>query len=880
MGEQDNDQGRKRHLSNDEAGFPSLGHEVFRRYAVDPGVMRSTSGFGLGEDMARFALDRLGLLSEIQPRWKTINSQAFGGPQIDRIWSRGKSPFSMSKLAHFSDSSLRPRIASQGALTLPSAPPGAASVTASSASSGRRSLSRGVTIASTDSPAKGMNTSGSSTVQRSIGSAAPSGSAMPGGSFVNASHSATGERLSQSEAAAQNSDPASAPAFLISPTGQQERQSSLNGPLGGTPMRSRDLPAITPAAQFVTGERPPAVLQPPILSRAARRVAQLRRQSRPEERVQPVAGNSADAKLRNPVASHAVLPGDPNSLPVNSSLYGVSAASGPEHGKGVGGVEATVHSEPTTSQPFIEHPLVHKQPAASIQAKSNTNLETNSDVPPAAPQAKSALSNSPLPQASPMIGHSTTVWRKSNDASTSSVAPLQHRSADKAIHNAGLASESLDKVADPNPVPKKGLASEQASPSGSSSSSSVTAQASVVHTPEPASLAVPPSIFHYPNRSSHTESAETPQAIAPLRTNPDLPATALRSVTDEGNPIVVAESRSHEPQAPTQAVWRSPANMPLQTPAASSSAASQLQSAQQSGEPGQTADLTTPIHSEESRQSRHTHAQEIEQARLVERSSGDPAASPEALKIPPTQLHRAVSIPATDGPSSATAPIHAATRASALPPSIIQRSPAGSIAGQNAPLNTLSQSPISSPSVEVTASPTTVQASVPSTSPSSSPLPSAPEWVERLSSEAQISAPSTSIHRSPALRSTPTTNAIQQVPSIANNRASFPAAVVHRTRTGGPGNVSSSAHSGAGNPSSVSHPASHSASRIVQRSPAASAPPASSAASAPTLPSTSAQSVNDPHQSAAPGVNITQLANRVYELLVRRLSSEQQRRGA
>jgi len=65
-----------------------LGVEVYRRLAVDPGLVRSSSGFGLGESMARFAFDRMRLVTDIEPRWRTANADAPIG-DIQRIWTRG-----------------------------------------------------------------------------------------------------------------------------------------------------------------------------------------------------------------------------------------------------------------------------------------------------------------------------------------------------------------------------------------------------------------------------------------------------------------------------------------------------------------------------------------------------------------------------------------------------------------------------------------------------------------------------------------------------------------------------------------------------------------------------------------------------------------------
>jgi len=91
MDDQDRQNNR---TSQPEAGGPlGLGSDIHSRYGVDPGVARSTSGFGLGESLSRFAAGHFALIRDIQQRWTIEDGQSHGSPLLDRRWSAGRSPF-------------------------------------------------------------------------------------------------------------------------------------------------------------------------------------------------------------------------------------------------------------------------------------------------------------------------------------------------------------------------------------------------------------------------------------------------------------------------------------------------------------------------------------------------------------------------------------------------------------------------------------------------------------------------------------------------------------------------------------------------------------------------------------------------------------------
>jgi hypothetical protein len=67
-----------------------LGRELYFRYAIDPGVARSTSGFAQSESISRFADGPFSLMSEIQQRWGMAVSSRPQWPQLHRVWSTSR----------------------------------------------------------------------------------------------------------------------------------------------------------------------------------------------------------------------------------------------------------------------------------------------------------------------------------------------------------------------------------------------------------------------------------------------------------------------------------------------------------------------------------------------------------------------------------------------------------------------------------------------------------------------------------------------------------------------------------------------------------------------------------------------------------------------
>ena len=67
-----------------------LGRELYFRYAIDPGVARSTSGFAQSERISRFADGPFSLMSEIQQRWGIAISSRPQWPQLHRVWSTSR----------------------------------------------------------------------------------------------------------------------------------------------------------------------------------------------------------------------------------------------------------------------------------------------------------------------------------------------------------------------------------------------------------------------------------------------------------------------------------------------------------------------------------------------------------------------------------------------------------------------------------------------------------------------------------------------------------------------------------------------------------------------------------------------------------------------
>ena len=203
--------------------------------------------------------------------------------------------------------------------------------------------------------------------------------------------------------------------------------------------------------------------------------------------------------------------------------------------------------------------------------------------------------------------------------------------------------------------------------------------------------------------------------------------------------------------------------------------------------------------------------------------------------------HRTIGQHASGQLSRAISPDYTGAEVLASPKNTLQRSPAGLVR---------SQSEYSAVQFQPSPFPVVVK-----------PSPMAAE------------GPSASIHRSADSRSTSSADMASRVPSVLN--INFPTDPVHRMGPGGSYNGPSISAAGSDEHSTVSYPAN----RMVQRS-ASPAPPVSGSTTPQTLSSTPAQPAMNANQPVPPAVNISQLANRVYDLLVRRLASEQQRRGA
>jgi hypothetical protein len=884
MGKHDDQRDHGPQLSDGESGIPNLGHEVYRRYSVDPGIARSTSGFGLGESLARFALDRVGLLDEIQPRWKTANSRAVGGPQVDRMWSASRSPFGAPHPQRSSAAPLLARMATPGAVPVPPTAPSSSEASTSSSSVGApgitpiqtlasRTIQRSVdssdrsadqagttpSATSNASPSAGIGgtnliqTLASRTVQRSVDSSNRSSDPVgttssatskdsasdssiftpafnaslagqqshhvpsnePSGGIVMRSSANAAQTIPQAplhSTVDTNSDMSSRPQTNPSTTEQHVSRSSSNEPQQGIAMRSRDSRVTPEATPLPTAERPPVIVQPPILSRAARRSAQLQRQPQREETVHPVSESAAGIQRQSvqdlPIIKHT----DHGSSHVNQSSQDARAESRSEVTRQA---KAPLYSDSTGSPGLAQATAVGAEQFTSARAESAAKPELHSAVQPSVPYTKS---NSSLPIVTPIIGHADPVWRKPKDVSASSEAP---------------SPEDLSKAASSSAIPEEMPINR---PSHSPGSSVVAPLSSLVQTPSPVNILARSSAVHPQHQNEQIKSTETPPVAAAPQPRDESHRMIARVATQDRSMNAVADSH-REIIAPTQPVWRTPTSAPTENFAAPSMVAGHLPSES-------IVARKTSVSSDSSQQSEITRAPEIEENRPLPRVSAEFAANPEAPEIRGVPLHRTIGNQSVGRLSASASPDSISAVVLASPKSALQRSSTG---------------PVRTPS-EYSA--TQLQPLV----------PSSPVVIKRLPMEAE--GPSAPIHRSADLRSTSATGTASRAPSVLNDRIDFTADTVHRVGAGGSFNGPSTSTAG----SSGHSTASYTANLMVQRSTSPTTPVSNSTVSPAPAPAPT-QSANA-NQPVSPAVNITQLANRVYDLLVRRLASEQQRRGA
>lgn len=860
MGKHDDQQDQRPQLSDDASGCPDLGSQVYRRYSVDPGVARSTSGFGLGESMARFAFDRLGLVNEIQPRWKTTNSPVSGAPQVDRIWSAGRSPFGSSHAERPSSSPLLSRAAAPGAVpALPELPgPSLQRATIGSTAlpvSGidpiapvhaptARAIQR-----STDSSSRSADQAGTAPSAISKGSfndrssstpafrASPAGrqgghtplnEASGGGVMRSSAGTArTGSQVPPDSTAVSNSGTSARPQANSSAIDRTDGRGPSNEPQPGIVMRSRDSRVTPETTQLSTAERSPVNVQPPIISRAARRSAQLQRQPQREEIVPPVSEGVTDRKQRSahdlPILQHA----DHDSSRVNRSPQGNRGESGATPQSKV-----PLDSRSTGSLTSVQGTVVGAEQITSTHAESIAKTEIHPSVPSSPLHTKSNL---PQPIATPLSGQADPVWRKLKDAKASPEAPSPQGSSERTIQRAALPSVNSSKAASSPSIPDEPRTNK---PSSLPGSASIPPQSSLVQIASPANIPAPSPTFHPSHRGEQINSTEISHKAAASQTHDESPKMIARTATHAKSMDPVATNSSpREIIAATQPVWRASISTPAESLAASSAVAGPS--------PSMLSEVMvarkTSVSSDSSRQGEIAQAAEIEEIRPLPRVPAELAAKPEAPEMV-SHRHRTMGPQATGQVLSAASSEYGSAGVPAAPKTILQRSAAGPISGQSERGPAQSHPPVSSSPVVV------------------KPLPVAAE-----------SAPA-SIHRSADSRNAHAADTAASFPSHFNNSVDFPSAAVHRVATGGSYNSPSTPTGGGERHSAASYPAN----LMVQRS----SSPAGGSTAAPAVPPAPSLPTIDANQPASPAVNITQLANRVYDLLVRRLASEQQRRGA
>ena len=324
-----------------------LGQAIHAHYGVDPGVMRSTSGFGLAASLTDFATSRVPLLATILPQWTTMKSPASAVPQINALFLSSGPRFGRrtdTPIAKSSDRSI------SRARTLTSRPV---------------QETRVDTTAHSEAVAPEMNSTQSAPAARYVQrtrSTASSSDAHPSPASLQHNHndreglsrkaSSSGQMLAHANATIKDGVSGGVPKPVQSSTTEQiARRSSMGDSSAETSV-------------FATLHRSPADLQPRILSRAARRALQSNRQT-----------VAADVELQH----NAVTPAQRFEDEAAIVPRAISHETQSTLSLGSSEVPATRQKEIDAAPHVIAAPVAGSLGPARVLASSNTSryVETN-----------------------------------------------------------------------------------------------------------------------------------------------------------------------------------------------------------------------------------------------------------------------------------------------------------------------------------------------------------------------------------------------------------------------------------------------------------------------------------------------------------------------
>jgi len=308
MDNRDDYQGRNIDPNEESRTALTLGHELYACYTRDPGVVRSTSGFGLGEQLLRFAQTRLGILAEIESRWRMANAPATA--QSNQVWSVSASPYGLPNSAGIPGVPPRSISAAVSEIAGLSAPP-------ATRSAGPSPSHHAPTLGNRDiKPPESPNRTGSNALENT----------MPMKSAARRVQSSIRE-LSQPHAREiESHDVRESPKNIgAAPSLENSSQGGDACGLGSSAVEPRaGLPALGVTSQVVsqtvsgsTVHRSASEVQRPILSRTARQSAQLHRQQSQPASPGNVAGGDAKVFASTPTPGtvmQAVVP-KPSSIP-------------------------------------------------------------------------------------------------------------------------------------------------------------------------------------------------------------------------------------------------------------------------------------------------------------------------------------------------------------------------------------------------------------------------------------------------------------------------------------------------------------------------------------------------------------------------------------
>lgn len=431
----------------------ALGSEICARYGVDPGVVRSTSGFGLGRDLSRFAASRVNLLPALQQRLTAVNAEPSAAAQLDRVWFT--QPPAIAS----------PRIAAAG---LPSHTILAASSPARHAMEPLPVLASSTQAPLVQAPSVDAISPVSSATPPSLRSAKANRS--PATISGDAGHAPSEDSPSpvQSLESHHSVEPSAAPANAIAPSAPVSR-AAAEPTSSAAPLPPERQNAIVHVPSVTSAAQPTApIMERPIFKRGMRHGAPVDRQAAES---QPASSPASAISRDTPVASRPEQP----AAPIASSVAPIVHRTGPA---------ADAHPSPTSPA----EPDSHVVPTQSSPLQTTAPQSAETDAPPAdaahpVPASPATHTTDSSQDLQPTIILAATDVPVSNSSAS---VPRIHRQASAPPSENTATSHSMPQPAgSASPAPASANAAAPSSESSAEATHSSAHQAHASAQPEP-----------------------------------------------------------------------------------------------------------------------------------------------------------------------------------------------------------------------------------------------------------------------------------------------------------------------------------------------------------------------------------------------------------